>query len=299
MNKLKEICEDDFVNNDDINFAKQELYYQIGQQPKKPRRVLKNPTLQNQWYPVAASSQLLGDKVVSIQLFCEPIIIYRSSNGDVVAAEDRCPHRSSPLSMANKLDKGGIKCIYHAWSFDNNGKCSHIPNASEAFVSNVSLFTIPCYEHNDIIWIFKGDKNKANTEDIKTYFDIPSHNDKSCGVMESISDLPGDWISVLAHFLDPGHVYFMHAQQLALKMVNLSYEKEAPLSLFKYTDKRGYFLPYNTNQKLRQTIMRYDPPCMVIMNNVFPAGIVQAQYIIPINKNSTRVIFRRYHIFYI
>ena len=45
------------------------------------------------------------------------VVMYRTSTGEVVAMEDRCPHRAFPLSRG-RLDGDRVVCGYHGFTFD-------------------------------------------------------------------------------------------------------------------------------------------------------------------------------------
>jgi len=56
-----------------------------------------SPFLRNQWYTAATSAEL-GDKPLARTICNEPLVIFRSGNGNVAVLTDRCPHRKAPLS---------------------------------------------------------------------------------------------------------------------------------------------------------------------------------------------------------
>lgn len=47
----------------------------------------------------------------------EPILFWRETYGELRAIQDRCPHRSAPLSMGKRI-RGGVRCGYHGIAFD-------------------------------------------------------------------------------------------------------------------------------------------------------------------------------------
>ena len=59
------------------------------------------PEILNQWWPVAFEHQLDadGDKL-AVSLFGEPLVLYRTDGGVVNCVQDRCAHKSCPLSPA-------------------------------------------------------------------------------------------------------------------------------------------------------------------------------------------------------
>lgn len=88
------------------------------------------------WHPVATLAEvraaaphplpvvLLGRRL-AVALLLPP-----TSSGDrsapVVAMRDRCPHRSTRLSVG-WVEADGIRCAYHGWRFGIGGRCSEIP----------------------------------------------------------------------------------------------------------------------------------------------------------------------------
>jgi len=49
--------------------------------------------------------------------------LFRGPMGEVIALEDRCPHRFSPLSMGKITAQCTIECGYHGLQFDGSGTC--------------------------------------------------------------------------------------------------------------------------------------------------------------------------------
>ncbi len=61
----------------------------------------------------------------------EPVVLYRKSNGDVAAIEDRCAHRFAPLSMGKIVGGDRIQCPYHGLEFDGSGACVRNPHGTK------------------------------------------------------------------------------------------------------------------------------------------------------------------------
>ena len=51
--------------------------------------------VRNAWY-VAGWSSEFGNDLSAVKILDENIVIYRTSKGQVIAMEDRCPHRFLP-----------------------------------------------------------------------------------------------------------------------------------------------------------------------------------------------------------
>src|SRR3546814_20223412 len=65
--------------------------------------------------------------VCSSDLICgEEVVLYRKTDGQVVAMHDGCPHRLVPLSMG-MIEGDNIRCKYHGMLFDGEGRCLQAP----------------------------------------------------------------------------------------------------------------------------------------------------------------------------
>lgn len=57
------------------------------------------------------------------------LVLYRPApDQPAIAFADRCPHRLVPLS-AGVLDGARLRCAYHGWEFDVDGRCHVVPSA--------------------------------------------------------------------------------------------------------------------------------------------------------------------------
>ena len=58
--------------------------------------------VRNAWY-VAGWSSEFGNDLSAVKILDENIVMYRTSKGQVIAMDDRCPHRFLPLSMGKLI----------------------------------------------------------------------------------------------------------------------------------------------------------------------------------------------------
>src|SRR6266487_7211305 len=115
------------------------------------------------WIPVALSEELPGPDCIPIKLkiMNEELIAFRDSNGDVGLVDAYCPHRGAPLFFARN-EEAGLRCVYHGWKFDVDGKCVDLPNAPEGptFKDKIRIKNYPCVEAGDLIWTYMGPADK-------------------------------------------------------------------------------------------------------------------------------------------
>lgn len=77
------------------------------------------------WYPVAFSHEVTAQPYAT-KLLDERLVLYRITDGTVVAARDLCLHRGVPLSLGH-VDGNEIVCKYHGLRYAPDGRCTCIP----------------------------------------------------------------------------------------------------------------------------------------------------------------------------
>jgi phenylpropionate dioxygenase-like ring-hydroxylating dioxygenase large terminal subunit len=89
---------------------------------------------QDFWYIVSLSKHLKANQVLARTVLGEWLAIFRGSNGEPVALQDRCLHRNSRLSEG-KVNRGILQCPYHGWLYDGNGHVIAVPAQGPSFKS--------------------------------------------------------------------------------------------------------------------------------------------------------------------
>ena len=69
---------------------------------------------------MAAWSSQIGAEIFARRLLDQPVVLFRNEDGEVLAFEDKCPHRFAPLRFG-KRTTDGIECGYHGLRFDRRG----------------------------------------------------------------------------------------------------------------------------------------------------------------------------------
>lgn len=160
--------------------------------------------LSTTWVPVVLSSELrrrpLARRVGDV-----PIVLFRS--GDRVAAlKDRCPHRNFPLS-AGKVCDGALRCPYHGWRFDGEGRCVEIPGAeANADFSRLGAERVAVTERHGAVFVRLEGGEDAPQFELPPLIGDPSfdHFWYTRGIWR------GRPIDALENILDPFHTNFIH-----------------------------------------------------------------------------------------
>jgi phenylpropionate dioxygenase-like ring-hydroxylating dioxygenase large terminal subunit len=105
------------------------------------------------WY-VAATCDELGDSPLGRRLLGRDIVLWRSSDRQVVAFDDRCAHRGFPLSDG-RVDGDRLVCGYHGCAYVADGRCAHVPT-QPGVPAGMSVRSFPVLEEPPFIWIWLG-----------------------------------------------------------------------------------------------------------------------------------------------
>lgn len=111
------------------------------------------------WIPALLSSELPqsdGDPL-RVRLLGENLIVFRDTSGRVGLLADNCSHRGASLFFGRN-EEGGLRCVYHGWKYDVDGRCVDMPNepAESNFKDKIRHEAYPCVERGGVVWTYMG-----------------------------------------------------------------------------------------------------------------------------------------------
>ncbi|MCE1177546.1 MAG: Rieske 2Fe-2S domain-containing protein [Micrococcales bacterium] len=124
-----------------------------------PRHVTAFP--RNAWYAVAASREV-GRAPLARRALGTPVVLYRTSTGDVAVLEDRCVHRPVPLSLG-KVEGDQIVSGYSGFVYGPDGVVVSVPTQEHVPVgARVKAF--PARESAGQVWVWLGEPARAGLQ---------------------------------------------------------------------------------------------------------------------------------------
>ncbi len=164
--------------------------------------------IKNAWYVAGWDSDVCAGDIVSRRILDIPLVFFRGDDGRVVALHDMCPHRFAPLSKG-KLNGGSIVCGYHGLAFDGQGKCSNNPHGP--IVPALCVKNYPVVERHKALWIWMGDRDKANQKLIP---DLGFIDEKPEAFATGYLNSPADYRLMVENILDLSHTDYLHPDTL-------------------------------------------------------------------------------------
>lgn len=177
--------------------------------PVREIRTPASPFPLDQWY-VAGFSSELTDKPVGRTFLNHKVVMFRTGDGQVAALEDRCCHKSLPLSCGS-LDGGGLRCGYHGLLFNGAGQCVEIPG-QERIPAKARVRSYHLRERNHILWIWMPkQEGGAPTAEPPEY---PHHDNPMYKWGSGSYHYDTPWQLIHDNLLDLSHLGYVHLKTI-------------------------------------------------------------------------------------
>lgn len=165
--------------------------------------------VRNAWYVVAWADELTDAGMLARTALGEPLVLYRTSGGDVVALEDRCVHRQAPLS-AGRREGDSLRCGYHGLKYGPDGRCTEIPG-SAAIPRRARVRRFPSVVHHRWVMAWFGDPDAADTSLLP---DNSACEDPEWSYRPGYLHYDTPWSLIADNLLDFSHLSYVHAATL-------------------------------------------------------------------------------------
>jgi phthalate 4,5-dioxygenase len=115
------------------------------------------------WLPFLLESDLHepDGAPVRVGLLGERLLAFRDTSGRIGLIDRACAHRCADLFFGRN-EENGLRCTYHGWKYDVDGKCVDMPTEDEksSFKQNIKLTAYPVRERAGVLWTYMGPKEQ-------------------------------------------------------------------------------------------------------------------------------------------
>ena len=171
--------------------------------------------LRSYWQPVAASEELpIGGEPLPLTIMGEELVLFRDDQNRLGLIGRHCAHRGTDLSYG-RVEDGGLRCLYHGWLFDVNGKCIDQPAqpADKKFCERVKHVAYPVQEKGGAIWTFMGEGEPPLIPDLQ-FLTAPDENRQVFRTVQMCN-----WLQGLESVIDPCHTTYLHRRPKGLRSI--------------------------------------------------------------------------------
>jgi phenylpropionate dioxygenase-like ring-hydroxylating dioxygenase large terminal subunit len=166
--------------------------------------MIDDPTLVEDWHPVARVDELAASGPIGVRLLGEDLVLWRAGE-EFFAWRDLCVHRGTRLSLGRIVAGDRLECPYHGWTYGNDGRCVLMPaHPTQAPPAKARVATYHARAAYGVVWVTLG----SGESPIPRFelLDDPTHEVLMAGPYRVRASGP----RIVENFLDVGHFPFVH-----------------------------------------------------------------------------------------
>jgi phthalate 4,5-dioxygenase len=166
--------------------------------------------LRRYWLPALQSADLeAGGDPRRVELLGQTFVAFRGTDGRVGILDEFCPHRAASLVLGH-VEECGLRCIYHGWKFDADGKVLETPNVADAkFTQRLKAKAYPAREAGGLIWTYLGPAEKCPPFPAWPWLQVPPRHR-----LTSVHTVNCNFVQILEGLVDSTHLNVLHTDGL-------------------------------------------------------------------------------------
>jgi 5,5'-dehydrodivanillate O-demethylase oxygenase subunit len=185
-----------------LDAAKNQLLTQVGHGTPM------GDLLRRYWMPIAALSEFDSVSVKPVRLMGEDLTLYKDLDGAFGLVDRHCPHRCADMSYGF-VEQTGLRCNYHGWLFDRDGRCLEQPYEDVAqpearFREKIHIKAYPVEERAGLLWAYLGPPPAPLVPNWEPF------TWKNGFVQIVFAEVPCNWLQCQENSVDPLHFEWMH-----------------------------------------------------------------------------------------
>jgi phthalate 4,5-dioxygenase len=263
--------------------------------------------MRRHWLPVCLSEEVAqaDGAPVKARLLGEDLVVFKDSSGKIGVLDEHCPHRGASLVFGRNEDCG-LRCLYHGWKFDVEGKCLDMPSepgggGSARRVMRTKAY--PAREGGGFVWIWMGPPEAMREFEPPAW--APHANCRTAVVKMHAAC---NWAQVLEGSIDSAHSSSLHSTEMPAAQVDSakatgkvwprpSEDKAPKLQFeptsygFRYAAIRKPILNPETHQYIRTTLFIAPFTVLIPPNDQYNL----AQMLVPIDDVNTMFYWVAWH----
>jgi phenylpropionate dioxygenase-like ring-hydroxylating dioxygenase large terminal subunit len=249
--------------------------------------------LRQYWQPVALVEELDGPRPAkAVRLLGQDFVLFRDEQRRLGLLDRDCPHRGADLAYG-RLEDGGLRCPFHGWLFDVEGRCLETPAepVGSRLCEGIRQGAYPVIERSGIVFAYVGVRAADGQPPALPHFDCFVAPKDYTFAFKGLWDC--NWLQALEVGIDPAHASFLHrffededpAQAYGRQFRAASGDTDIPMTRVLREYARPAIEVEPTDYGLRLTALRRlgDARTHVrVTNQVFPQA-----FVIPLSADMT------------
>lgn len=171
--------------------------------------------LRSYWQPVALvdefnpalDSRMAGRPIKAVRVLGQDCVLFKDAGGAWGLLDRDCPHRGANLAFG-RHEGDGLRCAFHGWKFDINGKCLQTPAepAGSKLCERVRQRSYPVLERSGALfaWMAAEGSTPPPFPEFDCFAAPGSHTFAFKGLWHA------NWLQAFEVGIDPAHPSFLH-----------------------------------------------------------------------------------------
>ena len=163
-------------------------------------------TMRRYWIPALLAREVAepDGPPVRVKLLGEHLVAFRDTQGRIGLLDEFCPHRRASLFLGRN-EECGLRCVYHGWKFDADGRCVDMMNEPESFAHKIRATSYPTVEVGGLVWAYMGAADRRPPLPLFAWTQLPdTHRHASKVIQES------NWLQGVEGGIDTSHAPILH-----------------------------------------------------------------------------------------
>jgi nitrite reductase/ring-hydroxylating ferredoxin subunit len=172
------------------------------------------------WYFARYGEDLKPGDVVPLELMSRQWALFRTKSGKVGLIDSLCCHAGADLARSGWATEDRLACGYHAWEFETDGRCTHMPRVPDDKIpARARQRSLPVIERAGNIYFWYG------PEPIREFLDLSYfESDRFENVKGQIYIGRGDPERISEHIVDSYHFPYSHKIKVPVEYTVLANE---------------------------------------------------------------------------
>ena len=127
------------------------------------------PSVPNGWFAVLRSDALAAGAVRPLTVLGTELVAFRGEDGRARVFDAHCPHLGAHLGVGGTVCGTGLRCPFHAWRFDGDGRLVEVPDLDVPPRVSARAWDVRELNGHVFVWHHAGEAPPA--------YEIPAYRD--------------------------------------------------------------------------------------------------------------------------
>ena len=241
--------------------------------------------LRRYWHPVSIAAELTEEKPIkAVKLLGEKLVVFQLPLGPDESepryglVAEQCRHRLASLAYG-RVDHEGIRCPYHGWKYDLQGRCLETPPepSDSKYYREIRQPAYPVQKLAGLLFAYMG---PAPAPLLPRWDVLVREDGRRWVTVESVIDC--NWLQPMENSVDPSHLYWLHGETSYLGREMRQYDEKHEFIRFEYGIVKRRITPGNKpsdppvvdeHPLVFPTVLRHVSPAVCVGPRAGPIGI--------------------------